>query len=55
VTPGSNGHNLSSFIAIEKPLKLIFIGKSISIYENDKRYNPYAADENFIVAIQYIP
>lgn len=32
VTPGSSGHNLSGFIAIDKPLKLIFIGKTVSIY-----------------------
>jgi hypothetical protein len=44
VSPGSNSFNLSGFIAIDKPLKLIFIGKSLSIYEYDKNYNPYAAD-----------
>jgi hypothetical protein len=44
VNPGSNGFNLSGFIAIDKPIKLIFIGKSLSIYEYDKNYNPYAAD-----------
>jgi hypothetical protein len=44
VAQGVNGFNLSSFIAIDKPLKLIFIGKAISMYEYDKNYNPYAAD-----------
>ena len=33
---------------------MIFIGKSISIYEYDKNYNPYAADEHVIVACKYI-
>lgn len=39
---------------IDKPLKLVFIGKTISMYEYDKNYNPLAADENFVVAIEYI-
>ncbi len=41
---GSSGYNLSSFIAIDRPLKLIFLGKSVSIYEYDKNYNPHTAD-----------
>jgi hypothetical protein len=38
----------------DKPLKLFFIGKSISIYEYDKNYNPHCADENIVVACFYI-
>ena len=33
---------------------MVFIGRTISIYEYDKNYNPLAADENFVVAIEYI-
>jgi WD40 repeat protein len=54
-TPGNiNSSNLSGFISLDKPLKLVFYGKSISLYEYDKNYNPFAADENFVVGIVYI-
>jgi hypothetical protein len=31
-------------MVIDKPLKLVFTGKSIYIYEYDKNYHPNTAD-----------
>ena len=42
VTSGSSAVN--SLIAINNPLKLIFAGRTLSMYEYDKNYNPDAAD-----------
>jgi hypothetical protein len=41
---GNTGSGVNSLLVINNPLKLIFVGKSLSIYEYDKNYNPESAD-----------
>lgn len=38
--------NPNSFTVLSKPLKLCFVGRSISIFEYDKNYVPSCADEH---------
>jgi hypothetical protein len=40
----ATGSAVNSLIAIDNPLKLIFAGRTLSIYEYDKNYNPESAD-----------
>ena len=51
---GSNSSSLSSLMVINKPLKLVFTGRSIYIYEYDKNYHPHTADENTAICCKYI-
>ena len=41
-------------MVINKPLKLVFSGRSIYIYEYDKNYHPFTADENTAICCKYI-
>lgn len=40
----ATGSAINSLIVINNPLKLIFAGRTLSIYEYDKNYNPDFAD-----------
>ena len=45
---------MSSLLIIKKPLKLVFSGRSIYIYEYDKNYHPHIVDENTAICCKYI-
>jgi hypothetical protein len=51
---GTNSCALSSLLVVKKPLKLVFTGKSIYIYEYDKNYHPHIVDENTAICCKYI-
>lgn len=40
----ATGSVVNSFISVPNPLKLVFAGRTLSIYEYDKNYNPESAD-----------
>lgn len=42
-------------VCIPKPLRLVFAGRSINIYDYDKNYNPTSVDESVVVAVCYRP
>jgi hypothetical protein len=48
------GSPVNSLIAIDNPLKLIFAGRTLSIYEYDKNYNPESADEHTVICCRYV-
>ncbi len=43
------------FTFIPKPLKLVFAGRSINIWEYDKHYNPTSVDDYVVTAVCYGP
>jgi hypothetical protein len=51
---GNIGSGVNSLLVINNPLKLVFVGKSLSIYEYDKNYNPDSADENTVICCRYV-
>jgi WD40 repeat protein len=40
---------------IPKPLKLVFSGRNLNIYDYDKNYNPNTVDDSVVVGIGYRP
>lgn len=44
-----------SFCFIPKPLKLAFCGRSVSLYEYDKNYNPNFVDDYVAICCLFVP
>lgn len=46
--------NPQALTYIKRPLKLVVVGRTISIYEYDKNFNPHSADEYVATCAKFV-